>query len=301
MRPFISCTRWLFLLVICSQAWTNTVAIRNAKIYTMAGPVIEKGTIVFREKSTYGSKNKMPMTRMGTAALLRKTLQEAKEYGEKWKRYTEKGKDKKDEKESKPPEKDFKFEALQDVLKGKLPLVASAHRVDDILTAIRIAEEFDIKQNLIINHGTDAYQIADLLAREKIAVIVGPVTTQPERIETLGAVYENAARLQKAGVLIAIQTDESHNSRNLPYEAGIAVTNGLPYEEALKAITVNVARIFRVEDQLGTLQTGKPANLILASGDPLEPRTEILSVFIGGQEMPDSSFQKKIWEELKKY
>lgn len=431
MKHFIPCAQLILVLILSSQAWGNTVAIKNAKIYTMAGPVLEKGTIVFRNgrieavgtnvnipkdarvidgsgkvvmpgmidancrvgleeitqvpasvdssestdpvtpqlyvidgffpesvsigvtrrngitagvvapddvnvftgmsamiefsgkrineiivkgpvamnitlgeapKTTYGPRNKMPMTRMGTAALLRKTLQEAKEYGEKWKRYTEKGKDKKDEKDSaKVPEKDYRLEALQDVLNGKLPLVAAAHRVDDILTAIRIAEEFGIKQNLVINHGTDAYQIADLLAREKIPVLVGPVTTQPERIETLGALYENAARLNKAGVLIAIQTNEAHNARNLPYEAGLAVAYGLPYEEALKAITINAAKIFRVDTEVGALQTGKRANLILASGDPLEPRTEIVSIFIAGEEMPDASFQKEIWEKLKKY
>lgn len=438
MKHFIPCARLILLLILSSQAWGNTVAIKNAKIYTMAGPVLEKGTIVFRNgrieavgtnvnipkdarvidgsgkvvmpgmidancrvgleeitqvpasmdssestdpvtphlyvvdgffpesvligvtrrngitagvvapddvnvftgmsamiefsgkrinevilkgpvamnitlgeapKTTYGPKNKMPMTRMGTAALLRKTLQEAKEYGEKWKRYTEKerdkkekGKDKKDEKDTgKVPEKDYRLEALQDVLSGKLPLVAAAHRVDDILTAIRIAEEFGIKQNLVINHGTDAYQIADLLAREKIPVLVGPVTTQPERIETLGAQYENAARLNQAGVLIAIQTDEAHNARNLPYEAGLAVAYGLLYEEALKAITINAAKIFRVETEVGALQTGKRANLILASGDPLEPRTEIVSIFIEGEELPDTSFQMEMWEKLKKY
>lgn len=431
MKHFIPYAQLILVLILSSQAWGNTVAIKNAKIYTMAGPVLEKGTIVFRNgrieavgtnvnipkdarvidgsgkvvmpgmidancrvgleeitqvpasvdssestdpvtpqlyvvdgffpesvsigvtrrngitagvvapddvnvftgmsamiefsgkrineiivkgpvamnitlgeapKTTYGPRNKMPMTRMGTAALLRKTLQEAKEYGEKWKRYTEKGKNKKDEKDSgKVPEKDYRLEALQDVLNGKLPLVAAAHRVDDILTAIRIAEEFGIKQNLVINHGTDAYQIADLLAREKIPVLVGPVTTQPERIETLGALYENAARLNQAGVLIAIQTDEAHNARNLPYEAGLAVAYGLPYEEALKAITINAAKIFRVDAEVGALQTGKRANLILASGDPLEPRTEIISIFIAGEEMPDTSFQREMWEELKKY
>jgi imidazolonepropionase-like amidohydrolase len=178
-------------------------------------------------------------------------------------------------------------------------VVVSAHRVDDILTAIRIADEFGFKKNLIINHGTNAYKVADLLAREKIPVIVGPITIQPETMETIGAIYENAARLQKAGVLIAIQSNESHNARNLPYEAGIAVANGLPYEEALKAITVNPAKIFHVEDQIGTLEVGKRANVIVAEGDPLEPRTKITHVFINGEEMTEPNYQQQMWEEVK--
>jgi imidazolonepropionase-like amidohydrolase len=254
-------------------------------------------------KSTYGPKNKMPMTRMGIAALLRKTLQEAKEYGEKWRMFREKNtevKSKKQKGPKKPPEKDLKLESLQDVLAGKVPIVAAAHRVDDILTAIRVLEEFGLKQSLVINHGTDAYKIADVLAREKIPVLLGPVTTQPDRIETLGAIYQTAGRLQKAGVLIAIQTNEAHNVRNLPYEAGIAVANGLQYEEALKAITINPAKIFRIDQQLGSIEVGKRANIIVASGDPLEPRTEIVHVFIGGEEIPDTSYQKEMWEELKR-
>jgi imidazolonepropionase-like amidohydrolase len=251
-------------------------------------------------KITYGEKDKMPSTRMGTAALLRENLQLAREYGEKWKSYQAKQQSSSKKKDAAPPERNYGMEALLDVLNGKIPLVASAQRVDDILTAIRIAEEFGIKQNLVINHGAEAHKIADLLAREKIPVIVGPVTTQPEKMETLGVIYENAALLQKAGVLIAIQTNDSHNARNLPYEAGIAVANGLPYDEALKAITINPARIFRFDQQAGTIQKGKRADIIIANGDPLEPRTEITNVIIGGIEMPDTNYQKTLWDTFLK-
>jgi imidazolonepropionase-like amidohydrolase len=189
---------------------------------------------------------------------------------------------------------------LLDVLNGKVPLVATAQRVDDILTAIRIAEEFSIKANLVINQGAEAYKIADLLAREKIPVIVGPVTTQPEKMETLGVIYENAALLQKAGVLIAIQTNDAHMARNLPYEAGFAVANGLSYEEAIKSITINPAKIFRIDQQTGTIEKGKRADIIIANGDPLEPRTEIVKVIIGGKPMPDTNYQKQLWENFLK-
>jgi imidazolonepropionase-like amidohydrolase len=238
---------------------------------------------------------------MGTAALLRQTMMKAKEYASKWSDYEGKKSQKKGKNsdDSTPPEKDLKLDPLVDVLAGKIPVVVSAHRVDDILTAIRIADEFGFKKNLIINHGTDAYKIANLLASEKIPVLVGPITIQPQTMETLGAIYENAARLQKAGVLIAIQSNESHNARNLPYEAGIAVASGLPYEEALKAITINPAKIFHVDDKLGTLDVGKRANVIVADGDPLEPRTKITHVFINGEEMTEPNYQQQMWEKVK--
>lgn len=251
-------------------------------------------------KATYGQRNKIPSTRMGTASILRETFQKAKEYDQKWKDESKPKSDEKKGKESKEPERNLKSEAVLQVLQGKIPLVVSAHRVDDILTAIRIADEFGIS-NLVINHSTEAYKISSILAQKKIPVLVGPVTTQPDRMETLGARYENAAMLQKAGVLIAIQTNDAHNVRNLPYEAGIAVANGLPYEEALKAITVNPSRIFKVDQEIGTLEKGKRANLIIANGDPLEPKTAIEKVFIGGIEMPQLNYHKQIWQDFLKH
>jgi imidazolonepropionase-like amidohydrolase len=249
-------------------------------------------------KATYGHRNKLPSTRMGSAYLLRETFQKAKEYDQKWK---DKSKSKNEKgKESKEPERNLKWEAVLQVLQGKIPLVVSAHRVDDILTGIRIADEFGIT-NLVINHGTEAYKISGILAQKKIPVLVGPVTTQPDRMETLGARYDNAALLQKAGVMIAIQTNDAHNARNLPYEAGIAVANGLPYDEALKAITVNPARIFKIDQEIGTLEKGKRANLIIANGDPLEPKTVIEKVIIGGLEMPDMNYQKQLWQDFVKH
>jgi imidazolonepropionase-like amidohydrolase len=246
-------------------------------------------------KATYGERNKIPSTRMGTAYLLRETFQKAKEYDLKWKDQSKSKSDK-----GKERERNLKWEAVLQVLQGKIPLVVSAHRVDDILTAIRVADEFGIT-NLVINHGTEAYKISGILAQKKIPVLVGPVTTQPDRMETSGARYDNAALLQKAGVMIAIQTNDAHNARNLPYEAGIAVANGLPYDEALKAITVNPARIFKIDQQIGTLEKGKRANFIIANGDPMEPKTVIEKVFIGGVEMPDINYHKQLWQDFTRH
>jgi imidazolonepropionase-like amidohydrolase len=265
----------------------------------LKSPAALHATLGEAPKSTYGERNKMPSTRMGTAAVLREALQKAREYDTKWKEYEKKKSNplKSDEKskESQIPERNLKSEAILRVLEGKIPLVVAAHRVDDILTAIRIAEEFGIVENLVISHGTDAYKIAGTLAQKKIPVLVGPVTTQPARMETLGARYDNAALLQKAGVLIALQTNDAHNARNLPYEAGLAVANGLSYDDALKAITVNAAQIFRLE-QVGSIEKGMRANIIIANGDPLEPKTVIEKVFIGGVEMPDTNYHRELWE-----
>ena len=263
----------------------------------LKSPAALHATLGEAPKNTFGERNKMPSTRMGTAAVLREALQKAREYDLKWKEYENKEQKSSKDEESKIPERNLKSEAILQVLQGKIPLVVSAHRVDDILTAIRIAEEFGIGQNLVINHGTEAYKIAAILAQKKIPVLVGPVTTQPDRMETQGARYDNAALLQKAGVLIALQSNDAHLAKNLPYEAGLAVANGLSYEDALKALTLNPARIFRI-DQLGSIEKGKRANFIIANGDPLEPRTVVEKIFIGGVEMPDTNYHKQLWESF---
>ncbi|HEV8376065.1 MAG TPA: amidohydrolase, partial [Candidatus Polarisedimenticolia bacterium] len=194
-------------------------------------------------KERYGARTQLPSTRMGSAALIRTNLLQARDYLTKRDTYDEKklacdtkkparGKAKKDEKC--PPELpaiDFKLEALTSVLKGEMPAVFRAQRMDDILTAVRLSEEFKLK--LILSHAAEGYKVADLLASKKIPVLVGPITTQPEAIETLGAIYENAALLSEAGVKIAIQTDRTNDSRTLPWEAGLAVTYGLPWDAAL--------------------------------------------------------------------
>src|SRR5262249_30030806 len=140
---------------------------------------------------------------------------------------------------------------------GGLP----GQRMDDLLTAIRLAEEFKLR--LVLSHAAEGYKIADLLADKKIPVLVGPITTQPDPIETLGAVYENAAILNEAGVKIALQTDRTNDARTLPWEAGLAVAYGLPWDAALRAVTLAPAEIFGVADQLGSLEKGKRADVLV--------------------------------------
>jgi imidazolonepropionase-like amidohydrolase len=118
-------------------------------------------------------------------------------------------------------------------------------------------------------------------------------------METLGAIYENAAKLREAGVKIAIQTDEAHHVRHLPFEAGLAVAYGLPWEEAIRAITLSPAEIFGVEDKIGSLSNGAEANLFIASGDPLEIATHIEAVYIRGVRVPMTNRQIEQYQRYK--
>jgi imidazolonepropionase-like amidohydrolase len=131
--------------------------------------------------------------------------------------------------------------------------------------------------------------------KRRIPVLVGPITTQPDRMETLGAIYENAAKLHAAGVSIAIQTDEVHHVRHLPFEAGLAVAYGLPWDAAIRAITLAPAEIFGVQDKVGSLTNGTEANFFVADGDPLEPVTKIRKVYIRGVEVPMTNRQIELY------
>jgi imidazolonepropionase-like amidohydrolase len=256
-------------------------------------------------KERFGARNQSPATRMGTAAVVRDAFTKARDYRARWTEYETKrkeagakstatDKDKKDGGPPSPPDRDLKMEALLPALAGTMPVFVRAHRVDDILTAVRLAEEFKLK--LIISHGTEAYKVADLLAAKKIPVVVGPITVQPERIETLGAIYDNAARLSRAGVTIAIQTGESLNARMLPYEASLAVAYGLPWEQAIRALTVNPAEIFGVADRIGSLKPGLDADLIATDGDPLQPLARLRHLMIKGRPVPLTSRQTALYE-----
>jgi imidazolonepropionase-like amidohydrolase len=234
--------------------------------------------------------NKEPQTRMGIAAILRGTLVETINYMSKWKNYKSNG-----AKWEKPPSRDLRLEAMVPVLKGATPLIISAHRLDDIETAIRITDEFGIR--LILNHATEGYKIADQLAKREIPVLLGPVTTQPSSMEKLGAIYENAALLNASGVKIAIQSSNTHNVRILPYQAGLAAAYGLPKEEALKAITIYPAEIYGVSDDVGSLVKGKVANIVVFDGDPLEPLTNLEYMFIRGREVELKNRQTLLYEK----
>lgn len=185
------------------------------------------------------------------------------------------------------------LEALQPVLAGRVPLVVEAHRASDILTALRLAEEYD-DLRLIVYGGTEAWMVAEELAQARVPVILKVLANLPRSFETLGATYENAARLRRAGVPIALTTGESFKAYNLRQEAGNAVAYGLPYDEALRAVTLYPAQIWGLDDRYGSLAPGKVANVVVWDGDPLELTTPVEHVFIRGREVPLTSRETEL-------
>jgi imidazolonepropionase-like amidohydrolase len=179
------------------------------------------------------------------------------------------------------PDRDLRLEAMIPYARGERPVFFAADAADDIVAAVRFAEEFNLRP--VITGGAQAWKVASFLAEKKIPVLVGPVFRLPDsRYEPYDSPYANAARLHKAGVSFAFRTGDASNSRNLPYHAAMAAAHGLSREEALRAITVNPARILGVEDRIGSLGVGKSADVILTTGDPLETITDVVAVFIEG-------------------
>ena len=162
----------------------------------------------------------------------------------------------------------MKLEAMIPVIKKEIPLKAHAHRADDILTAIRIAKEFDVR--LTLDHCTDGRTVADILAEEGYPAFVGPTFGGKSKPELSGKSFKTAAVLHKAGVPISIITDEPVTPlRWLPLCAGLAASEGLPYEEAWKAITINPATQMGIADRVGSLEAGKDGDVVIWTADPL--------------------------------
>jgi imidazolonepropionase-like amidohydrolase len=189
------------------------------------------------------------------------------------------------------------LEALQPVLKGQVPLAVQANRASDLLAAIRIADEFKIR--LVLMGASEAWLIADHLASAKIPVVIKPLTNIPT-FESLGATLENAARLSRAGVTVALASFDTQNSRLLRQEAGNAIANGMDRDAALRAVTLTPAQIWGVADRLGSLEVGKDADVVIWSGDPFELTTGAERVFIKGREMPRDTRQTQLLEKYRK-
>ena len=219
-------------------------------------PIAMKCAFGENPKRCYGQGGrKAPMTRMGTAALLREILFKTRRYLE-------------DKEAGKNPGFDMKLEAMIPVIKGELPLKSHAHRADDILTIIRIAKEFNIPVTL--DHCTDGSIIADELAEEGYPAFVGPTLGNKSKIELRNKSFTTPRDLYAAGVPISIITDAPVIPlQYLPMCAGLAVDAGLPYEEAWKAITINPATQTGIGDRVGSLEAGKDGDVVIWTADPL--------------------------------
>lgn len=189
------------------------------------------------------------------------------------------------------------LEALQPVLAGEMPLVVSVNRASDIEAVLRMADEYGL--DLVVEGGAEAWLVADALAEADVPVILQPLTNLPAGFDRLGARFDNAALLRESGVRVVISTFDAHNVRNLSREAGNAVRFGMPWEDALEAVTLEPARVLGIDDRYGSLAAGKVANLVVWSGDPFELSSSPEAVMIRGEVVPEDSRQQRLLERYR--
>lgn len=245
---------------------------------TLRFPIAMKAAFGENPKRVYGSKSQTPETRMATAAIFRKALLEAQEYSKKLER-GEKDADKK-------PDRDLGKEMMVKVIRRELPLKIHAHRADDILTAIRICREFNVRYTL--EHCTEGYLIPDFikaaLKESCEGIIIGPLFTDRSKIELKNLSYKAPKTLWENGITFAMMTDSPViPEQYLPVCAAIAVREGLPEEEALRSITINAAKITGIDDRVGSIEIGKDADVAVFSAHPFDFRARCKLTVINGR------------------
>ena len=270
--------------VIVAPGSANPIAGQAAAIRTygrriddmiLKAPVAMKFALGENPKSTYNDRDETPVTRMATAALTRENLRKAQEYRMKQQLAQE-------DPDFDAPDFDMKLEALVPVLNREIQAHFHAHRLDDIFTAIRIAKEFDL--DYVIIHGTEAYLAPDIMAQEQARVVTGPNLLDRCKPELRNMSCTGPVVLTHHGVLCSICTDHPETPlQYLPLCAAMAMRSGLTRQEALAAITIQPARIAGLDKQIGSLEVGKDADLVLATGDPLELETRIEGVYSLGR------------------
>ncbi len=214
----------------------------------------------------YGLNGNMPSSRMGIASLIREELFRAKQYFS----------------QNQEGNKDFTLECYKELFEKKIPLKAHVHRTDDILTAIRIAREFDL--DLTLDHCTEGHLIAHEIVKSGYPAIVGPSLASRNKDEVSLSDFKTAGILHKAGVTVAITTDHPVSRiQYLPLCAGIAAKEGLDENAALRAITIDAARICRVDHKTGSLKEGKDADIVIVEGNPLEINSTVKATVINGK------------------
>ena len=236
--------------------------------------------------TNYGTNGQMPATRMAIASLIREELYKAKQYFEKM---FDAGAEKRFKfgRDEQGQETEYTMECYRDLFEGKIPLKAHVHRADDIFTAIRIAKEFGLK--LTLDHCTEGHLIPEEIAKSGFPAIVGPSLSSRSKYEVREMDFKTLGVLKKAGVTVAVTCDHPVvRIQYLPLSAGIAAKEGLGEMGALRAITIDAAKISGVEDRLGSLKEGKDGDIVIYDGNPLEIKGTALYTIIDG---------KIVWEK----
>ncbi len=226
------------------------------------------------------AEKKSPGTRSKAVAMLREQLVKAQEYRRKLEV----------EDEKKRPDRDLRLETMVRVLKGELPLLVTAQRAMDIVSALRIAREFNIK--IVLDGAAESYLVMDQIKEAKVPIILHPTMTRSGAGETENLSMETAATLTKADIPIALQSGfESYvpKTRVALFEAAIAASNGLTFEQALGTITIDAAKILGIADRVGSLEAGKDADVALYDGDPFEYTSHCVGVVINGKIVSDEA------------
>ncbi len=252
----------------------------------------------------YGRRGQAPATRMEEAALSRRLFVKAKEYKRKWDDYTQAKAEGKND--VKPPERDLELEPVVEVLEQKRIVHFHTHRADDIMTVLRLAEEFQFR--IVIQHGSGAWLVADELARRKVPCSITLVDAPGGKLEVLDFTPERPAVLERAGVKVAFNTDDYIiNSRFLLREGALAVRGGMTEAGALRALTLNPAEMLDLGNRMGSLEPGKDADLVVLSGPPFSVYTKVLSTYIEGEKVFDRDRPEDLrystggWEVTNRY
>ena len=254
---------------------------RSVEEMILKDPVAMKAATGENPKTVYAEKKVSPTTRMAIASLFRETLTDAQEYE----------KDLRSKSEDKRPDRDIAMEALLPVLRRELTMKIHAHRADDILTALRLAKEFNIK--ITIDHCTEGYLITDVLkerlAEQGAGIIIGPLLSERSKIELKNQSFKAPRILDEAGIPFAMMTDHPVIPiQFLPVQAGIAVREGLREETALKSITINAAKIVGIDSRVGSLEPGKDADVAVFDAHPFDYRAHCVLTLINGKIVHDA-------------
>ena len=253
-----------------------SIKLRGHTAREMAIPGSEQMKFAFGEnpKRNYGARKQTPATRMGLAGILRETLFNAKNYSDKLKAA--------ETDPSKAPEPNFQLNALVPVVRGQMRCRMHAHRSDDILTAISIAEEFGL--DYVIEHCTEGYKIADVLNEKQVRCVIGPHLTAPSKMEIHGRSLDTPGILAKEpNMTVALTADTGSQTAVLPMTIGMLIRHGLSFEDALRGVTINPAKILQLEDRIGSLEPGKDADIAIFDGNLFDSMSLCRLVMIDGE------------------